>query len=158
MDISKLKFDIHISYNCDEGECCDATLEDGTYEQAKHLLEDLDRCTYITGYYHSMNINQFDVYDENDKQLDFSTILGGDYKWIGDGYGTYDKNEATETPEYLLKFLKDLKNGDKGKKAREIKELKARIKKLKKELKEAEKSLLSLKSRGENYDKIDVAG
>ena len=29
MDVSKLKFDIYISYNCDEGEGCDATLENG---------------------------------------------------------------------------------------------------------------------------------
>ena len=147
MDISKLKFDIHISYNCDEGEGCAATLEDGTYEQAKYLLEDLEQRTWITGYYHYISINQFDVYDENGEQLDFSTILDGDYEWVGDGYNTSDKKEATETPESLLKFLEDLKNGDKGKKAREVKELKAQIKKLKKELKEAEEELAKLEEK-----------
>lgn len=125
MDTSKLKFGIYISYNCDEGEGCNATLEDGTFEQAKHLLEDLEQRTWITGYYHYMSIDQFDVYDENDKQLDFSIILDGEYELVGNGYSTSDKNEASETPECLLKFLKDLKNGDKGKKAREVKELKA---------------------------------
>ena len=147
MDTSKLKFDIYISYNCDEGEGCDATLEGGTYEQAVELIQDLDSRTYITGYYHSMDINQFDVYDENGEQLDFSTILGGDYEWVGDGYYTGDKDEATETPECLLKFLEDLKNGDKGKKAREIKELKAKIKKLKKQLKETEEELAALEKQ-----------
>lgn len=147
MDTSKLKFDIDITYDCDEGEGCDATLEDGTYEQAKHLLEDLEQRTWITSYYHYMSINQFDVYDENGEQLDLSTILDGDYEWIGDSYSTSDKKEATETPECLLKFLEDLKNGDKGKKAREVKELRARIKKLKKELKEAEKELAKLEKQ-----------
>lgn len=147
MDISKLKFDIYISYNCDEGEGCSATLEDGTYEQAKHLLEDLDQRSWITGYYHYMCINQFDVYDENDEPIDFSTILDGEYEWVGDCYDSSDKNEVTEIPVYLLKFLEDLKNGDKGKKVREIKELKARIKKLKKELKEAEEELAKLEEK-----------
>ena len=144
MDISKLKFDIDITYDCDEGEGCNATLEDGTYEQAVELIQDLDCRTYITGYYHYMSINQFDVYDENGEQLDLSTILDGDYEWVGDCYDVIDKNEATEIPENLLKFLKDLKNGDKGKRDREVKELKARIKKLKKELKEAEEELAKL--------------
>ena len=147
MDISKLRFDIDITYDCDEGEGCNATLEDGTYEQAKHLLEDLEQRAWITGYYHYMSINQFDVYDENGEQLDFNTILDGDYEWVGDCYSTSDKDEATEISESLLKFLKDLKNGDKGKKDREIKELKAKIKKLKKELKEAEKELAELEGK-----------
>ena len=38
MDVSKLKFDIEITYACDEGEG-DAILDVGTYEQAKHLIE-----------------------------------------------------------------------------------------------------------------------
>lgn len=147
MDVSKLKFDIYISYDCDEGVECDATLEDGTYEQAVELIQGLDSRTYITGYYHYMSINQFDVYDENGEQLDLSTILDGDYEWVGDCFSSSDKKEATETPECLLKFLKDLKNGDKGKKTREVKELKARIKKLKKELKEAEKELAKLEEK-----------
>lgn len=147
MDISKLRFDIDITYDCDEGEGCNATLEDGTYEQAVELIQDLDCRTYITGYYHYMSINQFDVYDDNGEHLDFSTILDGDYEWVGDGYDTSDKDEATETPECLLKFLEDLKNGDKGKKDREVKELKARIKKLKKELKEAEEELAKLEEK-----------
>ena len=140
MDVSKLRFDIYISYNCDEGEGCDATLEDGTYEQAVKLVQDLDSRTYITGYYHYMSVDQFDVYDENDELLDFSTILGGDYEWVSE-YCSSDKDEATEIPEYLMKFLEDLKNGDEGKRAREVEELKTQIDKLKKELKEAEEKL-----------------
>lgn len=110
MDVNKLKFDIEITYSCYEGEG-DAILEDGTYEQAKHLIEKLDQKTYIAGYYHYMNIDQFDVYDENGELLDFSTVLDGYYEWVLD-YCSSDEDEATEIPEYLLKFLEDLKNGD----------------------------------------------
>ena len=139
MDVSKLKFDIEIAYDCDEGEG-DATLDNGTYEQAKHLIENLDQTTYITGYYHYMSIDQFDVYDENGELLDLGTILDGDYEWVPEYYSS-DKDDATEIPENLLKFLEDLKNGDEGKRAREVEELKTRIDKLKKELKEAEEKL-----------------
>ena len=147
MDVNKLKFDIYMSYNCDEGEGCDATLEDGTYEQAVKLVQDLDSRTYITGYYHYMSIDQFDVYDENGELLDLSTFLDGDYEWVGDGYSSSDKDEATETPELLLKFLEDLKNGDEGKRAREVEELKDRISKLKNELEEAEEKLAGLEEK-----------
>lgn len=144
MDVSKLRFDIEITYSCDEGEG-DAILDNGTYEQAVKLVQDLDSSTYITGYYHYMSINQFDVHDENG-ELDLSTILDGDYEWVPEYYSN-NKDDATEIPEYLLKFLKDLKNGDKGKKTREVEELKARIKKLKNELKEAEEKLVKLENK-----------
>ena len=143
MDVSKLKFDIEITYDCDEGEGCDAILSDGTYEQAKHLLEKLSQSTYITGYYHYMSIDTFDVYDENGEPLDLGTILDGDYEWIPEYY-TSDKDNATEIPDNLLKFLEDLKNGDEGKRARDVEELKDRISKLKNELKEAEEKLAKL--------------
>ena len=113
MDVNKLKFDIYISYNCDEGEGCHATLEDGTYEQALKLVQDLDSMTYITDYYHYMSIDQFDVYDENGELLDLSTILDGDYEWVSD-YCSSDKDGATETPGYLLELLEELKNVDEG--------------------------------------------
>ena len=145
MDVSKLKFDIEIAYDCDEGEG-DATLDNGTYEQAKHLIEKLDQTTYITGYYHYMNIDQFDVYDENGEPLDLGTILDGDYEWVPEYYSS-DKDEATEIPENLLKFLEDLKNGDEGKRARDVEELKDRISKRKKELKEAEENLAKLEEK-----------
>ena len=137
MDVSKLKFDIEIVYDCDEGEG-DALLVDGTYKQAKHLIEKLDRTTY--GCYHYISIDRFDVYDENGELLDLSTVLDGDYEWVSEYFST-DKDEATEIPEYLLKFLEDLKNGDEGKRAREVDELKTQIENLKKELKEAEEKL-----------------
>ena len=146
MDISKLKFDIYISYSCDEGEGCDATLEDGTYEQAVKLVQDLDSMTYITDYYHYMSIDQFDVYDENGELLDFSTILDGDYEWVSD-YCSSDKDGATETPGYLLELLEELKNVDEGKRAREVDELKTRIDRLKKELKEAEEKLAKIEEK-----------
>ena len=142
MDVNKLKFDIEIAYDCDEGEG-DAILVDGTYEQAKHLIEKLDGVTYITGYYHYMSIDRFDVYDENGELLDLSTILDGDYEWVSE-YCSTDKDEATEIPENLLKFLEDLKNGDEGKRAREVDELKDRISNLKNELKEAEEKLANM--------------
>ena len=146
MDVNKLKFDIYISYNCDEGEGCHAILEDGTYEQAVKLVQDLDSMTYITGYYHYMSIDQFDVYDENGELLDFSTILDGDYEWVTEYYSS-DKDDATETPDYLLELLEELKNGDEGKRARDVEELKARIDRLKKELKEAEEKLAKLENK-----------
>ena len=139
MDVNKLKFDIEITYSCDEGEG-DAILNVGTYEQAVKLVQDLDSKTYITGYYHYISIDIFDVYDENGELLDLSTILNGDYEWVSE-YCSSDKDEATEIPEYLMKFLEDLKNGDEGKRAREVEELKTQIDKLKKELKEAEEKL-----------------
>ena len=145
MDVSKLKFDIEIAYDCDEGEG-DEILVDGTYEQAKHLIEKLDGGTYITGYYHYMSIDKFDIYDENGELLDLSTILDGDYEWVTEYYSS-DKDEATEIPDNLLKFLEDLKNGDEGKRAREVEELKTRIDKLKKELKEAEEKLAKLEEK-----------
>ena len=146
MDINKLKFDIYISYDCDEGEGCDVTLEDGTYEQAVKLVQDLDSRTYITGYYHYMSIDQFDVHDENGELLDLGTILDGEYEWVPEYYSS-DKDDATEIPENLLKFLEDLKNGDEGKRAREVEEIKTQIDKLKKELKEAEEKLAKLEEK-----------
>lgn len=143
MDVSKLKFDIEIAYDCDEGEG-DAILDNGTYERAKHLIENLD--TYITGYYHYMSIDRFDVYDENGELLDLGTILDGDYEWVSE-YFSSDKDEATEIPENLLKFLEDLKNGDEGKRTREVEELKTQIEKLKKELKETEEKLSKLEEK-----------
>lgn len=144
MDVSKLRFDIEITYSCDEGEG-DAILDNGTYEQAVKLVQDLDSSTYITGYYHYMSINQFDVHDENG-ELDLSTILDGDYEWVPEYYSN-NKDDATEIPEYLLKFLEDLKNGEEGKRAREIEELKDRISKLKNDLKEAEEKLAKLEEK-----------
>lgn len=107
MDVSKLKFDIEIAYSCDEGEG-DAILDNGTYEQAVKLVQDLDSRTYITGYYHYMSIDMFDVHDENGELLDLGTILDGGYEWVPEYYSS-DKDDATEIPEYLLKFLEDLK-------------------------------------------------
>ena len=144
MDVSKLRFDIEITYSCDEGEG-DAILDNGTYEQAKHLIEKLCEGTYITGYYHYMSIDQFDVHDEN-SELDLSTILDGGYEWVPEYYSS-DKDDATEIPEYLLKFLEDLKNGDEGKRAREVEELKDRISRLKNELKEAEEKLAKIEEK-----------
>ena len=146
MDVNKLKFDIYISYNCDEGEGCDATLDNGTYEQTKHLIENLDQTTYITGYYHYISIDQFDVYDENGELLDLGTILDGDYEWVSD-YCSSDKDGATETPGYLLELLEELKNVDEGKRAREVDELKTQIENLKKELKEAEEKLAKIEEK-----------
>ena len=112
MDISKLKFDIEIIYACDDGEG-DAILEDGTYEQAKHVIEEFGGGAYINGYYHYVSIERFDIRDENGELLDFSTILDGDYEWVPEYY-TSDKDEAGDIPGELLDFLEDLKNVDKG--------------------------------------------
>lgn len=108
MDISKLKFDIDVCYDCDEGIGCGKHLEDGTYDQAMNLFSLLNRPTYITCYYHIMTINLV-VYDEQGNQLDLSKILDGEYEWLNDEYYTTDKSIATNLQGDCLKFLKDLK-------------------------------------------------
>lgn len=143
MDINKLKFDINVNYDCDEGEGCGRFLEDGTYEEAVELFSDLKSRTWIDHYYHFMAINEFRVHAEDGSELDLEKILDGEYSWIPD-YCTSNKSEASDTPAACLEFLEDLKIGPEGKKAREVKELKTRIKKLKKELKEAEEELVKL--------------
>lgn len=110
MNTNKLKFDIDVHYDCDEGIGCNTYLDDGTYEEAIKLFSSLDDLTYIAGYYHTMTID-IAVYDENENQLDLSKILDGAYEWLDDQYYTTDKVEATDLPGECLKFLKDLKKG-----------------------------------------------
>ena len=110
MDINKLKFDINVDYDCDEGIGCNRYLDNGTYEDAIKLFSLLKDRTYITGYYHAMTIS-IAVYDEQENQLDLSKILCGDYDWLDDEYYTDDKIEATDLPGECLKFLKALKKG-----------------------------------------------
>ena len=143
MDISKLKFDINVDYDCDEGIGCNKYLDDGTYEQAVNLFSRLSMPTYITGYYHTMTID-IAVYDEQGNQLDLSKILDGDYEWLDDQYYTTDKNEATDLPGECLKFLKDLKKNNVERKQSKIKELKDKISDLKAQLENAEKELAKL--------------
>lgn len=143
MDISKLKFDINVDYDCDEGIGCNKYLDDGTYEQAVNLFSRLSMPTYITGYYHTMTID-IAVYDEQGNQLDLSKILDGDYEWLDDQYYTTDKNEATDLPGECLKFLKDLKKNNVERKQSKIKELKDKISDLRAELENAEKELVKL--------------
>lgn len=145
MDISKLKFDISVTYDCDEGEGCDRYLENGTYEEAVALFSDLKSRTWIDCYYHFMAINEFGIYDENGNELDLEKILDGEYSWIPD-YCTSNKSEASDTPAACLEFLEDLKNGKEGKKAREISELEKRIKELEEELKSCKDELARLKA------------
>ena len=150
MDVSKLKFDIKITYNCDEGEGSEAILVNGNYEQAKRLLEELGEIEYTIGYDHYMSLCLFDVYDENDELLDFSTIVGGVYEWIGASRDTSDNDKASNIPllpDQLLTFLKKLKNSGEEKKAREVEELKRRISRLKNELKEAEEKLTEFEEK-----------
>lgn len=140
MDTNKLKFDINIDYDCDEGIGCNKYLDDGTYEEAIKLFSSLEDLTYITGYYHTVTIN-IAIYDENENQLDLSEILDGDYEWLNDEYYTTDKNEATDLPRECLKFLKDLKKNDGERKQSKIKKLKNKISNLKAQLEDAEKEL-----------------
>lgn len=152
MDVSKLKFDISVTYDCDEGEGCDKFLENGTYEEAVELFSDLKSRTWIDHYYHFMAINEFGVYDENGNELDFDKILDGEYSWIPD-YCTSNKSEASDTPAACLEFLEDLKIGPEGKKAREISELKKRIKELEEELADAKKELEEMENN-KNGEKV----
>lgn len=142
-DVSKLKFNISVTYDCDEGEGCDSCLENGTYEEAVALFNDLDSRTWIDRYYHYMSI-ELTVYDENDNELDLDEILDGEYGWIAD-YCTSTKTEASETPAACLEFLEDLKDGAKKRNAKRIKALEKRIKELEEELKTSKAELAKLK-------------
>ena len=143
MDTSKLKFDINVDYDCDEGIDCNMYLDDGTYDQAVNLFSRLRMPTYITGYYHTMTIN-IAIYDEQGNQLDLSKIIDGDYEWLDDEYYTTDKNEATNLPGECLKFLKDLKKDDIQRKQSKVEKLKKKIADLKSKLEEYEKDLAKL--------------
>ena len=146
-DTSKLKFDINVTYDCDEGEGCDSFLENGTYDEAVALFNDLESRTWIDRYYHFMAINEFSIHDENGEKLDFDKILDGEYSWIPD-YCTSNKTEASETPAACLEFLEYLKDGDKKKNAKKVKALEKRIKELEKELKTSKTELAKLKKAG----------
>lgn len=108
-DVSKLKFDINVRYDCDEGVDCNSYLEEGTYEEAVALFNDLQSRTWIDRYYHYMSI-ELTVHDENGSELDLDEILDGEYGWLAD-YCTSTKTEASEMPAACLEFLEDLKNG-----------------------------------------------
>ena len=144
MDTSKLRFNIEVTYDCDEGEGCYESVDDGTFDEAMKLFSELDSRTWISGYYHYFSINQFDIEDENGEFIDISKILDGEFEWLSDCYNTSDKNEASEIPVGVLEFLEALKNGDAWFKQKQTKELKKRIAKLEKELKSAKKELETL--------------
>lgn len=140
MDTNKMKFDINVYYDCDEGIGISRHLDDGTYEKAVNLISRLCQPTYITGYYHNMTII-IAVYDEQGNKLDLSKILDGDYEWLSDEYYVTDKNIATDLPGKCRKFLEDLKKNDIERKLSKIKELKDKISDLKAQLEDAEKEL-----------------
>lgn len=144
MDTNKLKFDIDVHYDSDEGICGYKYIKNGTYEKAMNLILRLCQPTYITGYYHNMTII-IAVYDEQGNQLDLSKILDGDYEWLSDEYYVTDKNIATDLPRKCRKFLEDLKKNDVDRKLSKIKELKDKISDLKAQLEYAEKELALLK-------------
>ena len=140
MDTSKLKFDIDVHYDSDEGIDGHKYLNDCTYEKAVNLISRLCQPTYITGYYHNMTIIIV-VYDEQGNQLDLSKILDGDYEWLNDEYYATDKNIATDLPRKCRKFLEDLKKNDVERRLSKIKELKDKISDLRTQLEDAEKEL-----------------
>lgn len=142
-DVSKLKFDINISYDCDEGEECNSYLEKGTYEEAVALFSELKSRTWIDHYYHYMSI-ELTVYDENGSELDLDEILDGEYGWMAD-YCTSNKTEASEMPAAGLEFLEDLKDGAKQRNAKRITALEERIKELEEELESSKAELAKLK-------------
>ena len=147
MDTSKLKFDVSIIYDCNDGEGCNATLNGGTYEQVKSLIQSLKDRSTTAGYFHHMWIKLFEVHGENGEQLDLNKILDSEYGWIDDGYNAYDENEATATPCCLLDFLDCLKQGDEEHKDREIGVVKDRIKTLEKELNDAKEELAEFEEK-----------
>lgn len=149
MDVSKLKFNIEVTYDCDEGEGCYESVDDGTFDEAMKLFSELDNRTWISGYYHYFSINQFDIEDENGEFIEIDKILDGEFEWLSDCYNTSDKNEASEIPAGVIEFLDALKNGDAWFKQKQVKDLKERIAKLEEELKSAKKELAKLENNKE---------
>lgn len=146
MDVSKLKFNIEVTYDCDEGEGCYESVDDGTFDEAMKLFSELESRTWISGYYHYFSINQFDIEDENGEFIEIDKILDGEFEWLNDCYSTSDKNEASEIPAGVLEFLEALKNDDAWFKQKQVKELKKRIAKLEKELKSSKKELAKIEN------------
>lgn len=149
MDISKLKFDIRVSYDCAEGEGCSKRLDNGTYEQAVELFTDLDNRTWWKGYYRYMSIvvEVYEVDNSSEVQLDLEKILDGDYSWLADGYSTSDVSDAMELPKACLEFLDALKNGEEWLGQKQITDLKNKIKQLEWELDNAKKELKELEGK-----------
>lgn len=142
MDVSKLKFNVSVNYDCDEGEGCSRKLKDATWDETMELFGYLDEVTYIENYYHSMDIT-FSVIDENGKEVKFPRRMMKDYGWILEygEYNTYSDGESTDTPRLMMDLLNDLKKSDseyaKDKKREiqdRIKELESELNKLKREL------------------------
>ena len=146
MDVSKLKFDIRVSYDCAEGEGCVKQLDDGTYEQAVSLFMDLDSKTWWNSYYRYMSISVgvYEVGKDGEDQLDLEKILGGEYSWLADDYSTSDVSDAMELPKCCLDFLEALKNGEEWLGQKQIVDLKNKIKQLEWELDNAKKELADL--------------
>ena len=149
MDVSKLKFNIEVTYDCDEGEGCYESVDDGTFDEVMKLFSELDSRTWISGYYHYFSINQFDIKDENGEFIDIGKILDGEFEWLSDCYNTSDKNEASDIPAGVIEFLEALKNGDAWFKQKQVKDLKKRIADLEKELKSAKKELAKIENNKE---------
>ena len=144
MDVSKLKFNIEVTYDCDEGEGCYESVDDGTFDEVMKLFQKLEDRTWISGYYHYFSINQFDIEDENGELVEIDKILDGEFEWLADTYNTSDKNEASGIPAGVLEFLEALKKGDAWFKQKKVKDLKKRIAKLEKKLAAAKKELEDL--------------
>ena len=142
MDVEKLKFDITVTYDCDEGIGCEKSIEDGSYNDAVQLAEDLEAPTWIDHYYHYVSVS-VDVYGEDGEPLDLNEILDGEYSWLED-YCTSSKSEASEMPKALIEFLEDLKLSKDERKAKDIEALRAKIANLEAELVEAEEELRRL--------------
>lgn len=144
MDVSKLKFNIEVTYDCDEGEGCYESVDDGTFDEVMKLFSKLEDRTWISGYYHYFSINQFDIEDENGELVEIDKILDGEFEWLADTYNTSDKNEASEIPAGVIEFLEALKKGDAWFKQKKVKDLKKRIANLEKKLAAAKKELEAL--------------
>ena len=144
MDISKLKFSIEVTYDCDEGEGCYESVDNGTFDDAMKLFSKLEDRTWISGYYHYFSINQFDIEDENGELVEIDKILDGEFEWLADTYSTSDKNEASDIPAGVIEFLEALKNGESWLRKSRIKELKKQIAKLEKKVVEAKEELEGL--------------
>lgn len=142
MNVDKLKFDIAIAYDCDEGVGCEKNIEDSSYSDAVKLAADLESPTWIDHYYHYISISMA-VYDEDGKPLDLNAILDGEYSWLED-YSTSSKSEASEMPKALREFLEDLKLSKDERKTKDIEALQAKIADLEAELAEAKEELRRL--------------
>lgn len=140
MDTSRLRFDIGVTYDCDDGEAICEHLEDCTYEDAKGLFEDL--AAEAVGYFQHFHIYLLELYDaEDNADIDLGEVFDGQFKWLSEERITEDPKEIDELLREICKFLDALRRGEKWLDRSNAASLKKKIEDLEDELADAKSKL-----------------